>query len=122
MTLPARSSLAACPPVGEETRSRLQRAGADDEPLVSLGEGEVLAPEPAADGLERASFELVPLAAVLPQLDRAVVLDDGGEETARPHGRELVRVAEEDRLPARLLDEGRAGSEDRASRPSPPRR
>ena len=93
------------PPVGEQACARGDRALGDDEPLALLGVGEVVAADAGADARERLAFELVALAAVLGQLDRALALDDAGEEPARADGWELVRVADQDRLPVRLLDE-----------------
>ena len=46
----------------------------------------------------------VALAAVLAELDRAVTFDDAGEEAAGADGGELVRVADQDVFPLRLLD------------------
>lgn len=73
---------------------------------------EALASDPAADGLERLALEPVALAAVLPERERPFALDDGGEEPARADGGELVRVADENRLPLRPLDEGEDAGED----------
>jgi hypothetical protein len=100
------------PPVGEEARAQGERIGGDDESPSVLGEGEILASDPAADGLERLPLEPVALAAVVRKLELALALDDGGEEPARADGGELLRVADEDRLPLRLLDEGEDAGED----------
>ena len=100
------------PPVGEQAGARRDRALGDDEPLALLGVGEVVAADAGADARERVAFELVALAAVLGQHDGAVALDDAGEEPARADGGELVRVADQDRLPVRLLDEVEHGRED----------
>ena len=100
------------PPVGEQARPRRDGALGDDEPLALLGVGEVVAADAGADARERVAFELVVLAAVLGQHDGALALDDAGEEPARADGGELVRVADQDRLPVRLLDEVEHGRED----------
>ncbi len=105
MTLPAEVVAGVRPPVGEQARSRRHGALGDDEPLALLGEGEVVAAERRARTRASASrssssrwrrFSL--------ELDRAVALDDAGEETAGADGGELVRVADQDDLAVRLLD------------------
>ena len=110
------------PPVGEQARSRRDGALGDDEPLALLGVGEVVAADAGADARERVALELVALAAVLGQHDGAFALDDAGEEPAGADGGELVRVADQDRLPVRLLDELEHAARGRASRPCRPRR
>ena len=50
------------------------------------------------------AFELVALAAVVVELDRAVALDDRREEAARADGGKLGRVADQHRLPLCVLD------------------
>jgi hypothetical protein len=106
------------PPVGQEARAQGERVVADDEPPSALGEGEVLAPDPVPDGLERLALEPVALAAIVPKLERACALDYGGEEPAGADGGELLRIADKDRLPLRPLDEGEdAGEDARLRRP-----
>ena len=100
------------PPVGEQACARGDRALGDDESLALLGVGEVVAADSGPDASERVALELVVLAAVLGQHDGAVALDDAGEEAARADRGELVRVADQDRLAARLLDELEHGRED----------
>src|SRR5581483_3392445 len=92
------------PPVGEQPRAGGERTLRDDEPLALLGEGEVVAAEPAPDGGERFPLEGIVLAAVVAQLDGAVALDEAGEEAAGADGGELLRVADQHDLAARLLD------------------
>ena len=65
--------------------------------------GEVVAAAAVAEERERAPFELVALAAVVVQLDRAVALDDRAEQAARADGGKLGRVADQHRLPLRAL-------------------
>ena len=93
------------PPVGEQSCARGDRALGDDEPLAFLGVGEVVAADSGADAREHLAFELVSLASVLGEHDCALALDDAGEEPARANRWELMRVADQDRLPSRLLDE-----------------
>ena len=99
------------PPVGEQARARGHRALGDDEPLALLGVSEVVAADACADTSESVPFELVALAAVLAEDDGAFALDDPGEEAAGADGRQLVRIADQDRLPLRLLDELEHGRE-----------
>ena len=86
------------PPVGDQLRLRLDPIGGDGQPAVLGGVGEVVAAAAVAEQRERAPFELVALAAVVVQLDRAVALDDRAEEAAGPDGGKLGRVADEHRL------------------------
>ena len=72
------------PPVGEQTRARLDGVLGDHEPFTPLGEGEVVAAEAAADRGERVALEPVALAAVLDQLDRPEALHDACEEPPAP--------------------------------------
>ena len=76
------------PPVGHEPRLRLDPIGGDGQPAVLGGVGEVVAAASVAERGERAPFELVVLAVVVVQLDRAVALDDRGEQAARRRRRE----------------------------------
>ncbi len=62
---------------------------------------------PAAQGSERVPLERVRLATALPQLDRPLALNDRDEEPARSDGGKLPGVADQDRLPLRLLDEAK---------------
>ena len=110
------------PPVGEQPRPGRDGAVGDDEPLALLGVGEVVAADAGADASERVAFELVVLAAVLGQLDRAVAFDDAGEEAACADGGELVRVADQDRLAAGSFDQVEHRVRGRGSRPCRPRR
>ena len=105
MTLPGKVVAGVRPPVGKETRPRGHGALGDDEPLALLGVGEVVAADAGADASERFAFELVSLAPVLAEDDGAFALDDAGEEAAGADGRELLRIADQDRLPLRLLDQ-----------------
>ena len=92
------------PPVGNQLRLRLDAVGGDGQPAVLGGVGEVVAAAAVAEQGERAPFELVALAAVVVELDRAVALDDRAEQAARADGGKLGRVADEHRLPLGALD------------------
>ena len=110
------------PPVGEQPRLRRDGRLACDEAACSFGEGEVVAAEAVADRFERAALFGVVLPPVLAQLDRAVALDDAGEEAAGADGRKLVRVADQDELCLRAARSARGAARGRASRPCRPRR
>ena len=103
------------PPVGKETRPRGYGTLGDDEPLALLGVGEVVAADAGADASERFAFELVSLTPVLAEDDGAFALDDAGEEAAGADGGELLRIADQDRLPRACSTSSSTGASTRVS-------
>ena len=71
----------------------------DVQSLPEFREGEIVAPDARPDPGESLSLQLVALAAVLAQHDRAIALDDAGEQAARTDGGELLRRRSESPSP-----------------------
>ena len=94
------------PPVLEEPAAWLMLASSSrcsrplDAAWARYGSG-----SPVAQVRERVALRRVVLAAVLRKADRAEAVAEGGEEAAGADGRELAGVADQDRLPAGLLDQ-----------------
>ena len=105
MTLPDEIVTGVLPPIGEQTRAGRDLIVGDDKPLAQLGVGEVVATDAGTNACECVLLEWVVLAAVLAEDDGAFALDDAGEQAASTYRGELVGIADQDRLPFRLLDE-----------------
>ena len=97
--------LGGLPPVGEQPLLGDCWLLFDVEAAAAGGVGEVGLGVAVAEVLECVAFERVVLAAVLGEVDRAEPVAEGGEEAAGADGGQLLRVADQDRLPLGLLDE-----------------
>ncbi len=97
--------LGGLPPVLEQPLLGGGRVVVDVEAAAPGGVGEVGLGVAAAQLASASPFERVALAAVLGELDRAEPFAEGGEEPAGADRRQLLRVADQERLPLRPLDE-----------------
>ena len=100
------------PPVFEQPLLGGERVVVEVEAAVFGGVGEVGLGVAGAEAGERLPFGGFVLAAVLAQLERVELVAEGGVEAAGVDRRELGRVADEDRLPLRRLDELEQRGED----------
>ena len=99
-----RVASAVLPPVGDEGGLRVVRVGGDDKPARLDGVGEVVERVAVSDGLEQVVLDRIELSAVLVKFDGTESLGDLGEESSRADARQLVRIADQDRLAAGALD------------------
>src|SRR6266511_1579147 len=84
------------PPVGEQLYLRLDVARGDGEATGGGLVGEVVAAVAVAEEGERLSLWFASLSVVVAEFDRAVAVDERGEEAAGSDGGELGRVADQD--------------------------